>query len=146
MPRHGKIINGTKYVHLHNNNEFKKKSLEDNIYFTLRDIFLNISDIHQCLRANEFNYKLTNHIRFEERTDAFQYANVLQNKEYVSELIKWLDCIKKYSFDFDDEDDNKDDEDDNKDDEPLENYIKYDDWWVQFDELKNLLNYHNKNM
>ena len=37
----GRIINGIKYIYLINDNEFKKKSLYDNIYFTLRDIFAN---------------------------------------------------------------------------------------------------------
>ena len=138
MPHHGKIINGTKYIHLCDNNEFKKKSLEDNIYFTMRDIFMNVEDIYECIKANKFNYTLSNSIKLEERTDAFQYANVLQNKEYVSNLINFLEKINENSFEFTElqEDDDK----------PMSEYIRYDDWWNQFEELKNLLFYHNKNM
>ncbi len=138
MPPRGKIINGTKYIYLCDDNEFKKKSLEDNIYFTLRDIFMNAEDAHETIEANEFNYILSNGIKLEERTDAFQYVNVLQNKEYISNLINFMKRMGEHSFEFTELQED--------DDEPMSEYIRYDDWWVQFDELKNLLNYHNKNM
>ena len=46
MSFYGRIINGNKYICLHNNNEFKNISLEDNVYFTMRDIFLNGDSYH----------------------------------------------------------------------------------------------------
>lgn len=37
-----------------NDNTLKSKSLEDNVYFTLRDIFWN-GDYDQCISANYYN-------------------------------------------------------------------------------------------
>ena len=45
----GKIIDGVKYILLYNENYPKNKSLEDNVYFTLRDIFCN-ADINDVLQ------------------------------------------------------------------------------------------------
>ena len=127
---YGRIINEIKYMYLMNNNEFKQKSLEDNLYFTLRDIFSNAEDIHSVFEANSFNDRLSGGISFEERTDNFQYVNVLQNKEYVSDLIVWLHYFTEDWFEFIEFEFEK---------EPNINYIKYDDWWVQFEKLKKLL-------
>ena len=41
----GILSNGIKYVELMNDNELKNKSLEDNVYHTLRDIFANADEI-----------------------------------------------------------------------------------------------------
>jgi len=35
-------------MYVRNNNEFKKKSLEDNVYFTLVDIFWNVASADSC--------------------------------------------------------------------------------------------------
>jgi hypothetical protein len=55
-----------KYIELVNNNEFKNKSLEDNVYFTLRDIFWNISvnEFELMCSANELAGELTNNIPY----------------------------------------------------------------------------------
>jgi hypothetical protein len=128
-------ISEKKYMILCNNNEFKKKSLEDNIYFTLEDIHQNTSNPDICVESTEFANALTGHIQFEERTDAFQYTNILQNKEYVSNLIHWLNYIKEHSFDFVElQEDYK------------TNFIKYDDWAIQLEELKKILNEHDLNL
>ncbi len=39
------IINGIKYLRLCNGYKLKNLSLEDNVYFSLRDIFINISNL-----------------------------------------------------------------------------------------------------
>ena len=52
-----RIINNIKYIHLSNENHLKNKSLEDNVYFTLRDIFYNISGFDYCMEANAFKIK-----------------------------------------------------------------------------------------
>ena len=129
-------ISETKYMILCNNNEFKKKSLEDNIYFTLEDIYLNANDPDTCVESIDFANALSGHIQFEQRTDAFQYTNILQNKEYVSNLMYWLNYIKKHSFEFVElqEDDDK------------TNFIKYHDWAIQLEELKKILNEHDLNL
>ena len=97
---YGRIIENTKYICLYNDKSFKKFSLEDNVYFTLRDIFLNADSLDTCLEANSFNQKLTNGIYFEERTDDFTYTNVLNSPEYLSRLVRWLEAINEYYFDF----------------------------------------------
>jgi hypothetical protein len=126
----GILINGIKYMSLMNDNEFKKKSLYDNVYFTLRDIFAN-ADFHTCMEANIFNSRLTNNIRFEDRTEIFQYTNALDEKDFLNSLEKWLKPINIYWFDFYELE--KDEEIDMKE------YIKLDDWMVQLEELKYLI-------
>jgi hypothetical protein len=73
--------------------------LEDNVNFTLRDIFMNAEEADDAIDCNEFNHQLTNEIDYEDRTDTFTYTNVLQDKAFVEGLIKWL-CDIKPSRDF----------------------------------------------
>ena len=121
-----------KYIRLCNDNFLKDKSLEDNVYFTLRDIFANISGSDYCVEANEFNSKLTNNIYYEDRTPDFKYTKILDNKIYLSKLIKWLMSMTQTDFEFDFEF------------ETLNNDNSYtlllEDWWIQFERLKELLN------
>jgi hypothetical protein len=95
----GRIIEGIKYLRLCNN--YNSTSLEDAVYFTLRDIFVNISGLDYCIEANAFNRRLTNDVSLEERTDDFQYSDALYDKYFVEELHKWLSHINKWEFDFD---------------------------------------------
>jgi hypothetical protein len=99
-----------------NNNDFKKLSLNDNVYFTLRDIFANADTYDICIQANYYNSMLTNNISFEERNknESFQYSDVLEQKEYVKKLQSWL----KY----------------------------FDIWWIQFEELKKLIDKQQKKL
>ena len=133
-----RIINGIKYLQLHNDNNFKSLSLEDNVYFTLRDIFTNISGCDYCMEANGFNSHLTGSLSYEERKNDFQYTDVLNDKLFVDRLNTWLNYIHKSDFDFEELDDKADDEE-------KEWYyntkrlIKFDDWWSQFEELKVLI-------
>jgi hypothetical protein len=60
-----------------NDNQFKKKSLYDNVYFTLRDIFANADSADIIMEANGFNRRLTDGICFEVRTERFKYSNEL---------------------------------------------------------------------
>jgi hypothetical protein len=134
----GKIINGTKFIRLVNNNEFKNKSLSDNVYFTLRDIFLNSESIDKAMDANGFNKKLTGGICFEDRCNDFQYTNVLYESIYVEKLLRWLNNFNIHYFEFEEEYiDNEDNE--VRVDIDLAEYIKFDDWWLQFEQLKALL-------
>lgn len=141
----GIIINNIKYIRLFNNNEFKKKSLYDNVYFTLRDIFANCESLDTAMEANSYNSKLTNNISFEERNENFNYSNILNDKNYVESLIDWLRSTLKNEYDFQFEEPEDDDftsieEIDEK------KFIKFDDWFNQFNELGNLLKEHNKNL
>ena len=96
----GRLINGIKHMYINDDNDFKKKSLEDNIYFTLRDIFWNCNSADTCFEANSFNNRLTGGIYFEERTDKFKYTNVLYEKDYVERLQRWLKYFSNYYFEF----------------------------------------------
>jgi hypothetical protein len=72
----GKSINGINHICLTEPNSLKFKSLEDNLYFTLRDIFWNTTD-ETALEAHRLYSLLANKIRLEDRTNNFKYANVL---------------------------------------------------------------------
>jgi hypothetical protein len=133
-----RIFNDIKYLQLANENHLKNKSLEDNVYFTLRDIFANVSGLDYCMEANGFNSKLTNGIYYEERKD-FTYTNVLNDKTYVKELSVWLSYIDKSDFEFEAIDDTE-----KEWYFDTRNLMKFDDWWLQFEELKNLIREHSK--
>ena len=124
----GIVLNNCDYILLHNDNNFKQLSLEDNVYFTLRDIFLNAESEKNFGIANEFNYYLTNNIPFEERKEDFKYTDVLYNYEYVRKLNIWLKWLEKRHFEF------------NVNVIPskvdLTEYILFDKWWEQFNELR----------
>jgi hypothetical protein len=85
----GRSINGTKYIYLNYPNDFKNKSLEDNVYFTLRDIFWN-GDSKQCTTANHYNSIIANK-PFEERNEEFRYENVLHdyNSGFTENLYRF---------------------------------------------------------
>ena len=100
MDAHTRLIDGVKYLKLHNSNELKKKSLEDNVYFTLRDVFLNYGDMDDIMEVNYLNSLITNNISFEERDKDFTYANKLMDEQYLSRLIKFLQSIKQTGFEF----------------------------------------------
>jgi hypothetical protein len=136
----GRLIDGVRYVGLMNDNSFKSKSLEDNVYFTLRDIFWN-GEIDDVFSANHYNGLLTNGISFEERDERFEYTNVLYdyNSDYTQKLYDWLIRLtgnkrtskpngwKDNMFEFLEV--NEDDEID------MSEYMKYDDWWDQLQQL-----------
>ena len=134
----GRIIDNVKYIclnnDLNNDNNFKKKSLEDNVYFTLRDIFLNADCFDTISEASNFNYELTNGISFEERDSTFQYTNKLNDKIYLKRLIKWLNYIRPGWFEF--VAPGEDYEDEVID---MNDYMKFDDWYIQFEELRGLI-------
>ena len=132
-----RLFDGVKYLKLFNDNNLKTKSLEDNVYFTLRDIFINVSDFDNCIQSNVFNEKLTNNIYYEDRDDNFKYTNILNDDVYLYNLNKWLNNINETNFDFlepsIDADEREKDLYYNVD---LQNYIKFDSWIEQFNNLK----------
>ena len=120
----------SKYLQLCNDNNLKKISLEDNVCFTLRDIFLNISDYRFVILSVEFNAKLTNNIRYEVRSKDFTYTDILNDKSYLYDVIQFLRPITSLYFDY------KILENENVD---LNEYIQLDLWILQLNELKILL-------
>lgn len=136
MPSYGKLINGIKYIFTHDGyTDLKKQSLEDYTYFTLREIFWNADHVDTCIEANRFNGRLTNDIYFEIRTDSFQYTNVLYQESEVKYLVYWLSYFTKDGcFEFLELEEGEE--------FIKENYILLDDWWKQFEELKDKLKFH----
>lgn len=131
----GRLINGVQYMGLMNDNSFKSKSLEDNVYFTLRDIFWN-GEINDVFSANHFNGLLTNNISFEERDSSFEYTNLLYdyNSDYTRNLLGWICRMFPYKnscFEFLPLEESEEID--------MKQYIKYDDWWAQFEDLRNKL-------
>jgi hypothetical protein len=139
-----RIFNNTKYLQLVNENHLKNQSLEDNVYFTLRDIFYNISEIDFCLEANSFNRILTNGISYKERTKDFTYTNSLNDKTYICELSNWLSSIEKTDFEF--EPMNENDTEEKEWYLDTINLFTFDDWWLQFEELKTLIKQRTANI
>ena len=130
LPR-GINYNGINYLLLIHPNDWKQKSLEDNIYFTIRDIFQNIDDFQFAIEANVFNDKLTNGVSYEERTDDFTYSNILnEDFSFVCELLEWLSYICEYYFDFYEVVEEKID---------LDKYIPFEAWISQLTILRELL-------
>jgi hypothetical protein len=133
-----RIINNIKYLQLFNDNSFKSLSLEDNVYFTLRDIFLNITGMDFVMEANGFNNKISGGVSYEERNHGFQYTNELYDKIFVDRLYFWLKHIYKSDFDFEELDDKADDEEKESYND-MTRLIKFDDWWSQLEDLKRLI-------
>ena len=92
------LIDGVKYLKLHNLRELKKLSLEDNVYFTLRDIFYTHRYIDGVLRADDFIGKLTNNISYEDGTEKIEYTNLLMDENFLSSLIEWMKLIRITDF------------------------------------------------
>ena len=84
----GKLINGIKYMCIHDVDEYKKKSLNDQFYFTLRDIFWNTDSFDVMMIINNFNHMLTDGISFDSRTNTFQYTNILYQKTELKKINK----------------------------------------------------------
>ena len=123
-----------KFIFVNDNNDFKKLSLEDNVYFTLRDIFFNTDIIEYSIKANDFNSMLTGNIYFEDRTSDFKYTNLLNDKTFLYNLKTFLKKVNLRYFELLDE------EEDVKLYGDEENYdIPFNDWVIQFEDLKQQL-------
>jgi hypothetical protein len=142
-------MNGIKYIGLMNDNSFKSKSLEDNVYFTLRDIFWNCC-FDDVISANHYNGLLTNNVSFEERDNNFRYSNLLYdyNSDFTKKLYNWLLRLtgitstkpngwKDSMFQFLNMDKPNAYSDHWLNDEEIDmaTYMNYDDWWDQLKEL-----------
>lgn len=135
-----RIINDIKYFQLNNKVDKNLLSLEDKVYFTLRDIFMNVSEVDFCIEANVFTNQITGSVDYEDRKSDFQYTCALNNKLFVYRLNKWFKCINESRFDFYEIPENADD-DEKTWYYDMKNLITFDDWWSQFEELKLLINH-----
>ena len=130
----GKIIKGVKYINLVNENIFKNKSLYDNVYFTIRDIFINSVLADTAIEANSFIGCSMGDVYYDSSYEAFHYSNKLHNSCYVVNLLEWLNNLNIHNFKFDDVQIEHDGDID------MTQLMKFDDWWKQFELLKILLN------
>lgn len=121
----GRIINNVEYIELLYDNGLKSKSLEDNAYHTLRDIFWNCDEEYDIIMSNKLNKVLINNGSFEN----CEYTDVLYDYccEFTRELYDYLINFTKDSIYFIEDLDEK-----NKKDFY---YIKFDDWWGQLQQL-----------
>lgn len=124
----GRIINGIKYIVLHEPNDLKKKSLEHNIYFTLRDIFWN-GEENDCIRTNYYNNILrVNNCTYKE--EGFGFSNALRENpdNFTKNLYNYLKNFDKKQIYFTNEGEEGDYE-------TNVDYILFDDWWKQLQSL-----------
>lgn len=128
----GRIINDTKQMYMIFDNTLKKKSLEDNLYFTLMDLLCNFASSSDSIMANGYSAMLTGNIDYKQRTDEFQYTNMLNEKDKLFKQLRWLDRIDPEWFEFWESDGSEDNR----------KYMDFDNWWKQFEELKQLLREH----
>lgn len=52
----------------------------------MRDIFVNAKSYNDVMNANLYNNELSGGVCFEDRTDSFEYANLLDQKDFVERL------------------------------------------------------------
>ena len=133
-----RIIHNIQYVEIHPDNDMKLLTLEDNVYFTLRDIFLKISCCDICVQVHRFNSQLTNNINYEDRNQYFVYSNALNNKDFMNCLHKLLNSIYPSDFYFEKISDTADNEE-KKWYYDMNILMKFDDWWMQFEKLRHLI-------
>lgn len=131
----GIIVNGKKYIESSSSVEIKKKSLEDNVYYTLEEIFLNGEEA-DCVVAKKFidELKDVSGYYYSDYTDVlYDY-----NSNYTTNLFNYLDKFTKNQIYF-------------VNGEKLDGekkYIGFDDWWARLEnlinELKNQLFKHKE--
>lgn len=130
----GKIVDGVKYMVVSSSSNLKARSFEDNIYFTLMEIFMNADAYNTCVMANNYNEQLSGGIPFKDRTSNFEYTDVLHDKKYVRELYFWLNSITKAFFEFKEEE-----IEEMQFCSETKSYTRFDEWWRDFESLKIML-------
>lgn len=125
----GRIINGIKHICVFNDVSLRNRSLEDNVYFTVRDIFFNCNSPDDCMRSCEYNSELSGNIMYEDRTDFFEYTDMLHEECGIKRILSWFERFTPEYFEFID----------GEKEIMEEGYIVFDDWWASFNELKRML-------
>ena len=135
------IYNKEKYIRLRNNNKLKFDSLESNVYFTLRDIFMYVSNTDLLIEGKLLVDKLTNNIIYEERTESFKYYEILTDRSFLLQIYQFLLKIDVSNFNYkkmmsqDTHLESKFDYDDITIEKLDYNYIKFTTWLTQFNNL-----------
>jgi len=112
-------VNGVKYISLLDNNDLKLTSLNNWVYYTLRDVFWN-ADEYYCIKANDLNSLLVYKKKY-----TIEYTNILDDVKFVRKLYEFLKSLNETAFHFV-----------KKTFKPNQNYIEYQIWWKQLQELK----------
>jgi len=76
---HAIFVNDIKYILLYADNSYKTQSIEDSIYYTLCDIFINIDRIDYALIAMEF-------------------MKTFESDPEYDKIKEWLACLTKDDF------------------------------------------------
>jgi hypothetical protein len=124
-----KIINGTRYI-LRLDDVLRKDSLkfEYNLYYILKEIWMNI-DINEAIRVSYY-ISLSNILK-----NSFECKNIEKCAKpifnYLTDLCSngLYELNEDVLFDFYNIDDWDEEE---KNEINLNDYIKYEDWWLQF--------------
>jgi hypothetical protein len=131
--------------------DLKYLSLEDNVYFTLCDIFLNATCADDVLASQDFNRRIAKGERYEDRCNTFTYADVLSDKTVLERLIRFFAYYDPRTphvlhdlhdlHDSSEEDTNKDNKDEeitiySKTNVVHKKYITVAKWWRDFTELR----------
>jgi hypothetical protein len=119
--------------------DYKKRTLEDNVYFTLRDIYMNCDNYETCMRSESYSGQLTEGVVFEDRTDEFQYTNVLHQAKYLNSLCKFLERLTPNYFAVKPNDEMHLGTEDQA---PIEFDIPFDEWWSELEQLRKVLDEH----
>jgi hypothetical protein len=113
----GVTIDNIKYISImDDDNNLKFQSFNNRVYYTLRDIFWNCEDTRTMDLANELSRKIKND------------SNVLEDYAYLSQLYNLLSSLKDSYFYF---------ENTTKQDDEV--YIEFDIWFIQLQELRQLV-------
>lgn len=128
------------YIKLDYPLELKNISLVNNVYFVLRDIFLNSNNCDLSLEANNFNIKLTNGIYYEDRDNNFKYSDCFYNIIFIKRLYKWFNKISIHNLNFEQPYEYEDD------DFVSNDYITFSNWIKNFNNLIFKLKIHLENL
>ena len=125
------------FIELYNDKYLKTLSLEDETYFTMRDLFYN-ADLDYSYAVNIFSSLLTGSIYYDDRTINFTYTNVLNNLSYIKDLHNFIQKITpadirfncRYLKDIIKEGKTMDDCFDK------DEYMLFDEWWKDFKKFR----------
>ena len=125
------------FIEVYNKKYLKTLSLEDETYFTMRDIMWH-SDGGYTFYANIFNPILSDNITYENRTINFTYTNVLNNINFIKKLHNFVKTItpsdvrknNRYLKDIINEGKTINDCFDK------DKYMLFDEWWEDFEKFR----------
>ena len=131
------IMFNLEFIEVYNKKYLKTLSLEDETYFTMRDIMWH-SDCGYTFCANIFNPLLSNNIYYEDRTINFTYTNVLNNLNFIKNLHNFVKTITpskvrmncRYLKNIIKEGKTMDDYFDK------DKYMLFDEWWEDFENFR----------